>query len=57
VLHRVTGDASATCANGEQVVSAYCAGPTPGQPTISGADATSASCATGATVLYCAAVK
>ena len=47
----------ASCANGEQIVSAYCTGPMPGPPTINGPDATSASCATGTTVLYCSAVK
>ena len=58
VLHRVTGDATASCANGEAIVSGYCSGPMPALPIYSGApDATSASCSTGVTVLYCAAVK
>jgi hypothetical protein len=50
----VTGDATASCGNGEVLVAAYCAGPMPAIPIIGGADATSASCSAGATVLTCA---
>jgi hypothetical protein len=53
-LRRVTGDATASCGNGEVLVAAYCAGPMPAIPIIGGADATSASCSAGATVLTCA---